>query len=191
MKRLSLSSLATLLFAVFATNLMAENAIDAKLKIIIPKVKFQDQSVTDVFSIITKMSREQDPNKKGVNIVVLGDAKNTKTKINLNGDDLPVAAIIKYVCDQAKLAYRVDKYAIVIGNKGAAKQLDTKFYLANAKLIGIVDEQFKGDFKVFLEAFGVKFPAGAKATIIRNMNRLVITNSKAEHDKLKKLIKQL
>lgn len=191
MKRLYVSAFATILLAVFSQNLLAENAIDSKLKIVIPKVKFQDQSVTDTFAIITKMSREQDPDKKGVNIVVLGDAKNTQTKITLEADDLPVAAIIKYVCDQAKLEYRVDKYAIVIGNKGAAEQLATKFYLANAKMIGIVDEQFKGDFKVFLEAFGVKFPPGAKATIIRNMNRLVITNSLDEHEKLKKLIKQL
>ncbi len=191
MKRLSVSVCMIILLTGFSQNLLAENAIEAKLKIVIPKVKFQDQSVSDAFSIVTKMSREQDPDKKGVNIVVLGDAKNTETKINLDANDLPVAAVIKYICDQAKLEYRVDKYAVVIGNKGAARQLDTKFYLANAKLIGIVDEQFKGDLKVFLEAFGVKFPPGAKATIVRNMNRLVITNSKNEHDKLKKLIKQL
>jgi len=170
---------------------LSATSIEERLKIVIPKLKFQDHNVAEAFSIITKMSRDQDPNKKGINIVVLGDAKNNKTKINLDADDLPVAALIKYVCDQAKLTYRVDKYAIVIGNKALASQMDTKFYLANAKLIGIVDEQFKGDFKVFLEAFGVKFPPGAKATIVRSMNRLVITNSKVEHDKLKKLIKQL
>ena len=191
MKKVSHSILGSLIIWTISISLNAENVIESKLKTVIPKIKFQDHSVVDAFTIITKLSREQDPDKKGVNIVVLGDAKNKNLKINLDADDLPVAAVIKYICTQANLSYRVDKYAVVVGNKAGGQNLETKFYLANAKMIGIVDEQFKGDFKVFLEAFGVKFPPGAKATVIRNMNRLVITNSKLEHDKLKKLIKQL
>ncbi|MCM8539586.1 MAG: hypothetical protein NE328_04875 [Lentisphaeraceae bacterium] len=191
MKRLNLSLAFLLIFAGFLSNAIAESAIESKLKIIIPKVKFENHSVADAISFITKMSRDQDVDKKGINIVLLKDAAASKVKINLDADSIPVAEIIKYICLQAKLSYKVEAFAVVIGNKGGVGQLDTKFYLANAKLIGIIDESYKGDMKAFLEQVGVKFPPGSKCTLVRSMNRIVITNSKEQHEKLKTLLKQL
>ncbi|MCM8525400.1 MAG: hypothetical protein NE327_02710 [Lentisphaeraceae bacterium] len=191
MKALHLNLGLLVCFTGFCLSVNAASRIEAKLKIIIPKVKFADHSVADAFEFVVKMSREQDVDKKGINIVLLKDAKNSKVKINLDADNMPVAEIIKYLCLQAKLSYKVEAFAIVIGNKGVVGQMDTKFYLANAKLIGIIDESFKGDTKVFLEQVGVKFPPGSKCTLVRSMNRIVITNSKEQHEKLKTLLKQL
>lgn len=191
MKQTKLCLAVLLFFTAFTYQATAASAIEEKLKIVIPKVKFKDHSVADAVAFIIKMSRQQDVDKKGINIVLLKDATASKAKINLDADNIPVAEIIKYICLQAKLSYKVEAFAVVLGKKGVAGQLDTKFYLANAKLIGIIDESYKGNMKTFLEQVGVRFPPGSKCTLVRSMNRLVITNSKEEHEKLKKLLKQL
>ena len=65
MKRLSLCLITLLMFFGFNANLLAsKKAIIEKLKIVIPKVKFDDQSVADAFAFIVKMSRELDVDKK-------------------------------------------------------------------------------------------------------------------------------
>lgn len=191
MKRSKISLAVFLLFSTLISSAIAGSPIESKLKIVIPKVKLKDHTVADAVSFVIKMSREQDVDKKGINIVLLKDASASKAKINLDADNMPVAEIIKYICLQSNMSYKVEAFAVVIGKKGIAGQLDTKFYLANAKLIGIIDESYKGNIKTFLEQIGVKFPVGSKCTLVRSMNRVVITNSKAEHEKLKKLLKQL
>ena len=104
---------------------------------------------------------------------------------------MPVAELIKYVCLQAKLTYKVDDYAIVIGNKAMAGQMETKFYLAQNKVISIIDQSFKGDTQAFLKQLGMKFPPGAKVTLVRSMNRIVLTNTKEAHTTLSALLKPL
>ena len=69
--------------------------------------------------------------------------------------------------------------------------METKFYLAQAKLIEAVDDKYMGDFQKFLELVGVKFGPGAKVVLVRAKSRMVITNTAAEHVKMAKMLKQL
>ena len=166
--------------------------IMGKLKLVIPKIRLQDSSIEDAVAYIKKFSRNLDPDQAGINIILFVDKKKSKDiKINIDADNMPVAEAIKYICDQAKLPYVVENHAVVIGHSPRMVRMETKFYLAQAKLIEAVDNQYKGDFQKFLELLGVKFSPGAKVVLVRAKSRLVITNTAAEHVKIAKMIKQL
>lgn len=169
----------------------AENKMLEKLKIVIPKVRFENHSIADVTSFIKKMSKNLDPESKGINIVLMKDASESKAKINLDADSMPVAELIKYVCQQANLSYKVEKFAVVIGNKAGLHQMTTKFYLAQNKVISIIDQSFKGDTEAFMKQIGIKFPPGSKVTLVRSMNRIVLTNTADAHEKVSSLLKPL
>ena len=162
-----------------------------KLKIVIPKVKFKDSSIDDVVKFIKKSSKNLDTNGTGVNIILMKNKALEKAKINLDADNMPVGEVIKYVCQQVKAPYKVEKHAIIIGSTARFQQMSTVFYLAPGKLIDAVDKQYMGDFEAFLKQLGVRFAPGSKVVLVRGKSRLIITNTQEEHNKLTKFLRKI
>lgn len=89
--------------------------IHDKLKLIIPKVRFEDQGLKLVIDFLQRTTKDLDPKNKGLNFIVkINKNVNPQNMVNLDADNMPVGEIIKYVCDQLNLKFKVEKFAIVI-----------------------------------------------------------------------------
>ena len=99
-----------LLAACFAVQ--GQNKTEEKLKLMIPTIKLRDVTVKDALMMIQKKSREIDPDKSGVNIIIQEqDKKLLGRKVNLAFDKIPVRDAIKYLYDcKTSLESQLDRY---------------------------------------------------------------------------------
>jgi type II secretory pathway component GspD/PulD (secretin) len=128
-------------------------------------------------------------------------------KINLDADDIPVGEVIKYICEQVGLKYKVEEFAVIIGDSASFQTLETKFYSISAGLLEIVEtKESTGDlvgglgddapdegnkFLKYFETLGISFPPGAKMKFVPNAMRLVVTNTPVNHRKLEEVLRQI
>ena len=135
---------------------------------------------------------------------VVADSGNMK--ITLEANDMPVGELIKYICEQVGLKYKVEEYAVIIGDNASFQTLETKFYSISAGLLDIVSNKEaedlidglggdeggeKGQFKDYFSNLGISFPPGAKVKFVQQAMRLVVTNTPDNHRKLEELLRQI
>ena len=135
--------------------------------------------------------------------------------INLDADDIPVGEVIKYICDQLNLKYKVEEFAVIIGDNEKFQQLETNFYTISAGLLEIVQTKTAeglggaadaggglgglgggGDdgspnFQGYFQQLGISFPPGAKIKFVQGAMRLVVTNTPGNHTKLEEILRQI
>ena len=136
--------------------------------------------------------------------------------INLDADDIPVGEVIKYICDQLNLKYKVEEFAVIIGDNEKFQQLETNFYTISAGLLEIVQTRTAeglgggadagggldglavggGDdgspnFQGYFQQLGISFPPGAKIKFVQGAMRLVVTNTPENHTKLEEILRQI
>ena len=161
-----------------------ESPITRKLKeIIIDRIDFEDVSIATAAKYLKERSKEKDPEKVGVNIVLRGRINQpiaaegeeefleeevttdeegndlTIQPLTMMVDNIPLEAAIKYICNQANLKYRIEKYAVVIASPDVKlEDVETKIYPIEKDFINLgADEDIKSNF----ESRGISFPAGA------------------------------
>ena len=181
-----------------------------KLKeIIIDKISFEEVSIPTAIRYLRQCSKEKDPEKIGVNFVLRGkinetsgvsesaenNAANQNNQNNQNApadtevmpltmelDNLPLETVIKYICKQANLKYRVDDNAVVIASKEVPLDyVETKVYPVDSGTIILPEGQTIQDF---LSEKGITFDAGASAVYKDYIGRLIMTNTPKEHKNL-------
>ena len=86
-------------------------------KIIIPKINFTDVSVEKALEFLRAKSRELDPEKKGVEIILKDYQKSKDTVITLSMDDMPLFDAVKYVGEAANLDVNWVGKAIVLTSR--------------------------------------------------------------------------
>jgi len=104
------------------TEVSAETANEqAKAsKIIIPKVEFRDATVEEAVNWLRAKSRELDPEKKGVEIILgAGTEKIKEARITLSLTDIPVNEFVKYIAEAANMEMIWVGKVIVIRSKPA------------------------------------------------------------------------
>ena len=133
--------------------------------------------------------------------------------INLDADDMPVGEVIKYICDQLGLKYKVEEFAVIIGDNAKFQDLNTKFYSISAGLLEIVesreasgiggDDDLGGDdlgggdvsegpnFEAYFQKLGITFPPGARIKFVQSAMRLVVTNIPENQEKLQEILRQI
>ena len=136
--------------------------------------------------------------------------------INLDADDIPVGEVIKYICDQLNLKYKVEEFAVIIGDNEKFQQLETNFYTISAGLLEIVQTKTAegldgnaanaggglggltagggGDgpnFQGYFQQLGISFPPGARIKFVQGAMRLVVTNTPENHTKLEEILRQI
>ena len=113
-----------------------KDAINRKLNgTIIQKIDLQDATIREVVDYLKQKSREldtstDDPQKRGVNIVINLPARQTppgenqpldqaptntpteNTKVSLSLNSVPLIVAIQYLAEQAKIKYKIEPYAI-------------------------------------------------------------------------------
>ena len=223
-----------------------------KLKIVIPKVRFEDRDLEFVVDFIKRKTRELDDEGEGLNVIVsvddagapagdapdagpdagLGDgdlggfdepapdagpdagaapAAGGGKLINLDADNMPVGEVIKYICDQLGLKYKVEEFAVIIGDNAKFQELETNFYSISAGLLEIVENKTADgvgdaglgglgdagggdggpDFQGYFQKLGITFPPGAKIKFVQTAMRLVVTNTPENHQKLEEVLRNI
>ncbi|MBO4646583.1 MAG: hypothetical protein J5806_00325 [Lentisphaeria bacterium] len=185
-----------------------------KLKeIIIDKISFEDVAIPTAIRYLRQCSKEKDPEKIGVNFVLRGsineagkgegasdqqqqqggDKKDEDTNVatlSMMLDNISLETIIKYICKQANLNYKIDENAVVIASKDIALDLDdvqTKVYPVEKSALTLAPDQTIVDY---LKAFGIKFEAGASAVYKDYIGRLIMTNTPTEHQNLERFLNE-
>ncbi|MCH2205118.1 MAG: hypothetical protein MK132_04505 [Lentisphaerales bacterium] len=207
-----------------------------KLQIVIPKVRFEDRDLDFVVDFIKRTTRDLDEEGEGLNVIVSVDSEAAAApagidddpladdldefdepaveevaasggkKINLDADDIPVGEVIKYICEQVGLKYKVEEFAVIIGDNASFQTLETKFYSISAGLLDIVSNKEAADivdglgggeggggdqFKDYFTSLGISFPPGAKMKFVQQAMRLVVTNTPDNHRKLEEVLRQI
>ncbi len=102
--------------------------------------------------------------------------------------------LLDLICDQSNCSYRIDDNAIIINQKGATQTMDTRRFHVNTGFFESADgddessdEDFGGEgggskskrinAEKGLEAHGITFPAGAKASYSKSTGILTVTNT--------------
>jgi hypothetical protein len=164
-----------------------------------------------VIEKVKRAAREQDPDKKGVNIILsLKAAETERLLINLERDSIPVGELIREICQVAGLKYHIDGNLVKIASPGLT--IETKYFLVPAGFFDLVAANKNvggakpdpavpaghpaadGKNKVVLQHFinsGVKFEAGCWLAFVQPANRLVVSNTPEELRKIETIIEQL
>lgn len=193
--------------------------INRKLdEIIIPRIDFQDVTIREALDFIKQRAAaldttEQDPAKKGVNIVlnIPEGAPEGSARITLGLTDIPLRAAISYVANAANLKLKVEPFAVsVVQQNTPTDVLITKEYKvppgfitalpatgAAAPLPGAGGTTAPGSLSAvaarsgareFLETSGVTFPPGATAYFIASSSKLIVKNTQSNLDLVDTLV---
>ncbi len=214
-------------FDIGSTTIIAQPEIDQrgtslinrKLdEITIPRIDFQDVTIREALDFIKQRAAaldttEQDPAKKGVNIVlnIPEGAPEGSARITLGLTDIPLRAAISYVANAANLKLKVEPYAVsVVQQNTPTDVLITKEYKVPpgfitalpatggaAPLPGAGGTTAAGSLSAvaarsgareFLETSGVTFPPGATAYFIASSSKLIVKNTQSNLDLVDTLV---
>jgi len=211
--------------------------------IIIPVVSFEDTSVEEAVDFLRNKSRELDttttnPAEKGINFVVRKPTANAAAAAPEGGGleaaagglgvvadpgslrvkelrltNVPIATALKYICDQVKLKYKVDDFAVTLvpqsddgedivtrsfqvppdfltalsdGAAGAEPATTDPF--ATDAGTGGAGLRPRGNVQDLLRAKGVPFPPNASANFIAANSTLVVRNTPTNMDLIEQII---
>lgn len=189
--------------------------IQEKLEnIIIPQIEFRDTTIREAIEFIKQRAaaldvREPDPNRRGVNIVLLLDPAAQEaaalSRITLEMRDTPLGVVLDFVAEAAGLKTKIEPHAVAIVPLTASTDvLLTKEYNVPPSFVNrIPGEAAGGGFaapdpaaalttragaKEFLEASGVTFPEGAFAQFVPSASRLIVRNTPANLSLIDQLV---
>lgn len=189
------------------TPIRGTRAILHKIRSIkIPKIDFFETPFQSALEQLKKKAflldtSENDPNKKGVNIVLALDIKKLipEPKITLLLTDAPLEEILKYIVKQAHLKIKIEPYAVaIIPEEESSEVLITKEYKVLPSFIAkfpafsnhdsLTDNKNTSkkiedlSIKDILLSQGITFPPGAAAHYLVSNNILIVKNSQANLD---------
>ncbi len=210
-------------------------------RIILPRVDFEDTTVEEAIDFLRMRSveldtSELDPSKKGVNFVIRrprsgavggADAGADAGGLPLAATDpgalrvrelrirnVPLAVALKYICDQTKLRYKVDDFAVtLVPQTETGEDLFTRTFRVppdlQSQLSGGAEGTTGGEVDPFatpeagnaarltsrppiaeqLKQSGILFAEGSSATLTNGV--LLVTNTPTELDKVEQLIETI
>ena len=176
----------------------AEDKIEKKLDIVIPEVSFVNKDLESILNFIKVASRENDEKGEGLALIHRADAPNKKEKvksINFYAKDIPVGTLVKYVCAQFNLKYKVEDFAVILGDSQAFATLETNFYTVSKGLLEFMnkikysDDKTDNKFQKYFKNMGISFPSGTRIKFVHKAMRLVVTNTPENHKKIAKYLK--
>ena len=213
-------------------------------RIIIPRIDFEDTTVEEAIDFLRMRSRELDtleldPARKGINFVVrrpragaggasldagldaaaaeslpVGGDPGALRVPELNLSNVPLAVALKYICDQTKLRFKVDDFAVTLVPQTEtgedlftrtfnvppdfASSLDTGGAAAGGGEVDPFAEPSpagarltaRKPIKELLAANSIAFGDGASATLSNN-GVLMVTNTPTELDKIEQLVETM
>ncbi len=189
-----------------------------KLKdIIIDKISFEEVSIATAVRYLRQCSKEKDPEKIGINFVLRGkinqplspegetlavgeggaarkqggegNESSDVEPLTMMLDNIPLETVVKYICNQANLKYRIDDNAVIIASKDVPlDDVQTKVYPVEKSAIKLREGERIQDF--FTER-GMTFDAGASVVYKEYIGRLIVTNTPRELQTLENILREM
>jgi general secretion pathway protein D len=209
--------------------------------IVVPSINFEDTTVEEAIEFLRQRSveldvTELDPARKGVNFVVRrpgtsgggaaapaaeGAVLGASTEVGtlrikqLRLRNVPLAVALKYICDNTRLRYKVDEYAVtLVPQTETGEDLFTRTFRVGPDFAAILESgggsggggdagavdpfastestgtkatlAVRPPITELLKNAGVAFPEGSSATL--SGGALIVTNTPTELDKIETLV---
>jgi len=159
------------------------------LRIVIPSVEFRDADLSSVLNTLrhrgAELDTEGEPDKRGVNLVLKLDQRNTTRKITARLTNISLFEALRFVAATNDLIVVAEPYALSL-QPTAPVPLITQTYRVPTPILAGLQATKPADMRSFWRAHGIDFPAGASINF-RAPAELVMRNSREEHEKLQKL----
>lgn len=191
-----------------ADPLNERSLYDKLHSITLPNVELEDVTLDEAIDYFKEKSREADPEKEGVNIVlqsasIHSEATEKSTNVpalaseknvfhfNLELHEVPLAVALEYLAQQASCKVEVDSFAVSL----TPLSLSTKAFLTREYDVPSSffpnKESTTSSIKNFFKSKGIEFPEGSCATYSPSLNRLVVRNTSENLDFIASLIKSI
>ena len=161
----------------------------------IPKLDFREATVREALDYIKARAaaldtKEPDPNKRGINIVLKLDPENKASadaRVTLQLTDVSLGQAIQYLASAASLKVKVRSDSVsVVPLSDATDVLITKEYKVSPEFVSDFNGKFNA--KQFLEASGTTFPPGAAANYLPASGKLIVRNTQDNLDLVDQLV---
>jgi hypothetical protein len=172
---------------------------------IIPSVDFEDAPLEEVVAFLRTKSveldaTEPDPARKGLNIIVRphapkpapdSPAPSPRVK-SLHLRNVPIAAVLKYICDMTSMRYKLDDSAVTLASASEANsELYTRSFRVPPEFPSLIASNSPSGadrpIQDLLRDNGILFGEGSSASLPGG-GVLLVTNTPNELDKLDQLI---
>ena len=105
-------------------------------KIVFDQIEFDEASINAVVNHLKARSKQLDPDGVGVSLFLrLSDEmQKADPRVTMSFDQMPMAEVLKYLCQGTGLKYRVEEQAVLIGDSDI-DEMETQFFKVRAELI--------------------------------------------------------
>lgn len=180
-------------------NGLKENALIKLRKLVLPIVDLDGASLEEVVEFLRVRSRELDPQKRGIDIVLKASPELKSKPVTINMSSVPFEEVLRYATEMTNTVYRVDDYAVTISSHAEQSvAITSKSYRVPPDFIqnapatdaAVPSDPFAGaaaqpkglltrrlGAKEFLESRGVSFPEGSAASYNPGTNILFVRNT--------------
>ncbi|UKI33155.1 MAG: hypothetical protein L6W00_06600 [Lentisphaeria bacterium] len=110
-------------------------------RIIFPSIAFDDADIMAVIRFLNSRSKVFDPDKQGVNISTGINARTAETlkRITMSFSRIPMSEVLRYICQDTGLKYRIEHDGVFIGPE--VDEMQTRYFPIRGNLIsGIIGE---------------------------------------------------
>lgn len=129
-----------LLLALCAGLAVAGTVESRAAKIIVRAIDVEDTSPREVFEFLKEQSVAADPEGKGLNMLFrftpAGQKIFDEGSVTLKLNDVPLNAVVRYVCLATGLLYSYDGNALMVFDSKAPQPMETRVYRVG---VGVVD----------------------------------------------------
>ena len=104
-------------------------------RIVFPNVDFEDADIFTVVRFLNSRSKTYDPEKEGVNFIVVVDKSvaDKLNRVNMNFTKIPLNELLRYLCQDVELKYKVEGENVVIGR--TVDEMQTQSFSVRGHLI--------------------------------------------------------
>lgn len=113
-----------------------KNTLRAKIgRITIEKIELQNVKLSDAIAVLRDLCKKADPEGKGINISCIspkddkGKTFDPLIKNEINLANIPLKDLLRYICDETGMNYRIESFSVVIYPKNmATENMETRSY---------------------------------------------------------------
>jgi hypothetical protein len=182
----------------------SDETVQAMKRIIIPGVEFNQTSIRDVVSFLMEAALTNDPEKKGVNIVLQGAINDGCTNdadqmychnVTLSARYISLYNALRIATSVMGLKCRIKGSQVVLMDRDDpdGAPIDMRMYSVKP-VFGDVTRDFfpaSSDVKQSFKMMGVSWPKGSQITYNPVMGKVIVANTEENHLKIKNLLREL
>lgn len=117
--------------------------------IIIEHIEFIDSDIPSAITLLRNRTKDSDPEGRGINIILTPSETFRNKTVTLELDRIPVAEVVRYICKQTGLDYRINEAdkTLTIGSGSDVSDMVTRFIPIRQAIIKriVSDMQDAGD----------------------------------------------